>query len=145
MVDVGEKAVTKREATAEAAVHTRRDVVEAILHGEVEKGDVLAAARIAGIMAVKRTPDLIPLCHPIGVTNAEVSVECCDDSVRATATVRTTDRTGVEMEALAAVAVAGLTVIDMIKSRDPAAQITGVRLVEKSGGKSGHWIRDVDA
>lgn len=141
MVDVGDKAVTERVAVATAEVRTRADVVAAILAGEVEKGDVVAAARLAGIMAVKRTPDLLPLCHPIGVTQADVEVQCRDATIQITSRVGIADRTGVEMEALTAVAVAGLTVIDMIKSRDAAAEIAHVRLLEKSGGKSGHWKR----
>lgn len=141
MVDVGDKAVTERVALAAAEVRTRADVVEAIMAGEVEKGDVVAAARLAGIMAVKRTPDLLPLCHPIGVTQADVEVRCRDATIQITSRVGIADRTGVEMEALTAVAVAGLTVIDMIKSRDAAAEIAHVRLLEKSGGKSGHWKR----
>jgi len=133
--------VTRREATAEATVATRADVIEAIQAGAIEKGDVLGAAKLAGIMAVKRTPDLLPLCHPISVSSAELDVACRTDSVVVTSRVGIVERTGVEMEALTAAAVASLTIIDMIKSRDPAAEIKSVRLLEKSGGKNGHWVR----
>ncbi|MDP3971998.1 MAG: cyclic pyranopterin monophosphate synthase MoaC [Candidatus Nanopelagicales bacterium] len=141
MVNVGEKPITRREASAKAIVATIPEVVSAIRSGQIEKGDVIAAGRLAGIMAVKRTPDLLPLCHPIGVTNADVFIECGEDTLEITSCVGISDRTGVEMEALTAVAVAGLAVIDMIKSRDAAAQIQSIRLMEKSGGKSGHWVR----
>lgn len=144
MIDVGAKPITRRDAVAEARVRTRPDVIDAITGGEIEKGDVAAAATLAGIMAVKRTPDLLPLCHPISVTNSDVAVSFTDDSVVITSNVGITERTGVEMEALTAAAVAALTVIDMIKSRDAAAEILGVRLLEKSGGKNGHWVRPGD-
>ncbi len=139
MVDVAARDVTVRTATASGRVIT--SATSLIRSGEVPKGDVLAVARIAGIMATKRTPDLIPLCHPIAVHGVDVSVEPADDDVRITATVRTADRTGVEMEALTAVAVAGLAVIDMIKAIDPRAVLADVRIEAKDGGRSGAWSR----
>lgn len=144
MVNVSEKPITRREASAEAILATTPAVVAAIREGAIEKGDVIAAGRLAGIMGVKRTPDLLPLCHPIAVTDADVFIECGDDTLTITSRVGIRDRTGVEMEALTAVAVAGLAIIDMIKSRDASAQIRSVRLLEKSGGKSGHWVRGGD-
>jgi cyclic pyranopterin phosphate synthase len=141
MVDVSDKDVTARSATATGRVLVSPKVVE-LLRGEgVPKGDALGVARVAGIMAAKRTPDLIPLCHPIALTGVKVDLEVADDAVLITATVRTTDRTGVEMEALTAVAVAGLAVIDMVKALDPAAIISDVRVETKDGGKTGHWER----
>jgi cyclic pyranopterin monophosphate synthase len=141
MVDVSDKDVTARTARASGRVLVSPGVVE-LLRGEgVPKGDALATARIAGIMGAKRTPDLIPLCHPLAVSGVTVDLSVTDDAVEITATVRTTDRTGVEMEALTAVAVAGLTVIDMVKAVDKGAVITDVRVEEKSGGKSGTYRR----
>ncbi|MEU6089110.1 cyclic pyranopterin monophosphate synthase MoaC [Streptomyces sp. NPDC047085] len=141
MVDVSEKDVTARTARASGRVLVSPHVVE-LLRGEgVPKGDALATARIAGIMGAKRTPDLIPLCHPLSVSGVTLDLSVADDAVEITATVKTTDRTGVEMEALTAVAVAGLTVIDMVKAVDKGAVITDVRVEEKTGGKSGHWSR----
>jgi cyclic pyranopterin phosphate synthase len=137
MVDVSAKDVTIRTAVAEGRVLTR--AWEAIADGTVAKGDVLATARIAGIMAAKRTPDLIPMCHPIAVHGVEVELEVDTGLVHVRATVRTADRTGVEMEALTAVTVACLTIIDMTKAIDPGATITGVHVVSKTGGKSGDW------
>ena len=141
MVDVADKDVTTRTAVAVGEVHST--ATPAIRRGTVAKGDVLATARIAGIMATKRTPELIPLCHPIAVHGVEVEVEPDPDAdiVRVRATVRTADRTGVEMEALTAVSVACLTIIDMTKAVDPAATITGIQVVSKSGGASGDWHR----
>ncbi|GAA4120713.1 cyclic pyranopterin monophosphate synthase MoaC [Nocardioides fonticola] len=142
MVDVGEKAVTARSATASGRVLVSPRVVE-LLRGEgVPKGDALAVARIAGIMGAKQTPSLVPLCHPIAVSGVEVDLVVADDAVEITATVRTSDRTGVEMEALTAVSVAALTVIDMVKAVDKGAVITDVRVEAKSGGRSGDWVRD---
>ena len=142
MVDVGEKAVTARTATAAGRVLVSGQVV-ALLRGDgVPKGDALAVARVAGIMAAKRTPDLVPLCHPLAISGVTVDLEVADDAVEITATVRTTDRTGVEMEALTAVTVAGLTVVDMVKAVDKAATITDVRVLAKAGGRSGEWRRD---
>ncbi|RBY89952.1 cyclic pyranopterin monophosphate synthase MoaC [Blastococcus sp. TF02A-26] len=141
MVDVSAKAVTAREATAGGRVLVSPEVV-ALLRGEgVPKGDAIAVARIAGIAGAKRTPDLIPLCHPIALHGVTVELEVTDEAVEITATARTADRTGIEMEALTSVAVAGLTVIDMVKAVDPRASITDVRLLAKTGGKSGEWRR----
>jgi len=141
MVDVSAKAVSARSATAAATVLLSADCVAALRDGAVPKGDALAVARIAGISAAKRTADLIPLCHPLMLTGVEVSAEVVDEGVLLTATVRTTERTGVEMEALTAVSVAGLAVIDMIKAFDRTAVITDVRVLAKSGGRSGDWVR----
>ena len=141
MVDVGDKEVTARTAVAAGRVLVSPEVV-ALLRGEgVPKGDALGVARVAGIMAAKRTPDLVPLCHPIAISGVVVDLEVTDDGVEITATVRTSDRTGVEMEALTAVAVAGLTLVDMVKAVDKAAVITDVRVETKTGGKSGDWRR----
>lgn len=142
MVDVTGKQVTDRVATARGFVEASPAVV-ALLRGEgVPKGDALAVARIAGIMAAKRTPDLIPLCHPIAIGGVTLELSVQDAGVAITASVKTADRTGVEMEALTAVSVAALTVIDMVKAVDPAASIRGVELVAKSGGKRGDWTRE---
>jgi cyclic pyranopterin phosphate synthase len=141
MVDVSGKQVTARTATASGRVLVSAEVV-GLLRGEgVPKGDALGVARIAGIMATKRTPDLIPLCHPLAIAGVEVGLDVTDDAVVITATVRTADRTGVEMEALTAVSVAALTVIDMVKAVDKRATITDVRVETKTGGKSGDWVR----
>jgi cyclic pyranopterin phosphate synthase len=141
MVDVSGKDVTARTATASGRVLVSAEVV-ALLRGEgVPKGDALAVARIAGIMGAKQTPALIPLCHPLAVSGVTVDLAVTDDAVEVRATVRTTDRTGVEMEALTAVAVAALTVVDMVKAVDKGAVITDVRLETKTGGKSGDWSR----
>jgi cyclic pyranopterin phosphate synthase len=142
MVDVSAKAVTVREATASGMVRCSPRVVE-LLRGEgVPKGDALAVARIAGIQAAKRTPDLVPLAHPVAVHAVSVDLDVRDDGVAVRATVRTADRTGVEMEALTCVTVAGLALIDMVKAVDRRAEITDVRVVAKSGGRSGEWRRD---
>ncbi|MBB5120027.1 molybdenum cofactor biosynthesis protein MoaC [Streptomyces eurocidicus] len=141
MVDVSAKPVTARTARASGRVLVSPEVVR-LLRGEgVPKGDALATARIAGIMGAKRTPDLIPLCHPLAVSGAKVDLTVADDAVEISATVKTTDRTGVEMEALTAVTVAALTVVDMVKAVDKAAVITDVRVEEKTGGKSGDYAR----
>ncbi|MCX4726013.1 cyclic pyranopterin monophosphate synthase MoaC [Streptomyces sp. NPDC090052] len=141
MVDVSEKDVTARTARASGRVLVSPRVVE-LLRGEgVPKGDALATARIAGIMGAKRTPDLIPLCHPLAVSGVKLGLTVADDAVEILATVKTTDRTGVEMEALTAVTVAALTVIDMVKAVDKGAVITDVRVEEKTGGKSGTYRR----
>jgi cyclic pyranopterin phosphate synthase len=141
MVDVSAKEVTVRTATASGKVLVCAEVVR-LLRGEgVPKGDALAVARIAGIQGAKRTPELIPLCHPLAIHGVEVDLEVLDDGVAITARVRTADRTGVEMEALTAVAVAGLAVVDMVKAVDKGAVITDVRVEEKLGGKSGEWRR----
>ncbi|HEY0186998.1 MAG TPA: cyclic pyranopterin monophosphate synthase MoaC [Cellulomonas sp.] len=142
MVDVSAKEITVRTATASGFVVTSPRVVE-LLRGEgVPKGDALAVARIAGIQAAKRTPDLVPLCHPIAIHGVIVDLEVTDRGVAITATVRTADRTGVEMEALTCVATAGLTMVDMVKAVDKAATITDIRVEEKTGGRSGTWRRE---
>ena len=141
MVDVADREVTTRTATTVGRVLLSKQVVTLLRDGAVPKGDVLATARIAGIMATKRTPDLIPLCHPIAVHGVSVELVVVDDGVEITATVKTADRTGVEMEALTAVAVAGLTVIDMVKAIDPGATITDVKMTHKGGGRNGEWNR----
>jgi cyclic pyranopterin monophosphate synthase len=141
MVDVSDKEETARQAVASGRVLVSHEVV-GLLRGEgVPKGDALGVARVAGIMAAKRTPDLVPLCHPLAISGVTVDLEVADDAVEITATVRTTDRTGVEMEALTAVSVAALTVVDMVKAVDKAAVITDVRVDAKRGGKSGDWTR----
>ncbi|MFK0291746.1 cyclic pyranopterin monophosphate synthase MoaC [Streptomyces sp. NPDC090442] len=141
MVDVSDKDVTARTARARGRVLVAPSVVE-LLRGEgVPKGDALATARIAGILGAKRTPDLIPLCHPLAVSGVTVDLSVTDEAVEITATVKTTDRTGVEMEALTAVSVAALTVVDMVKAVDKAAVISDIRVEEKTGGKSGDWSR----
>jgi cyclic pyranopterin monophosphate synthase len=141
MVDVSAKPVTVRTATASGRVLVSPEVI-ALLRGDgVPKGDAIAVARIAGIQAAKRTPDLVPLCHPIAIHGVTVDLAVEDDGIAITATVRTADRTGVEMEALTSVAVAGLTLIDMVKAVDPAAVITDVRVETKTGGTSGDWTR----
>ncbi|GAA4685226.1 cyclic pyranopterin monophosphate synthase MoaC [Streptomyces buecherae] len=141
MVDVSAKDVTARTATASGRVLVSPRVVELLRGDGVPKGDALATARIAGIMGAKRTPELIPLCHPLAVSGVRVDLSVADDAVVIRASVKTTDRTGVEMEALTAVTVAALTVIDMVKAVDKAAVITDVRVEEKSGGASGDWSR----
>lgn len=139
MVDVSAKDVTARSATATGRVLVSTEVI-GLLRGEgVPKGDALAVARIAGIMGAKRTPDLVPLCHPLSISGVNVDVALADDAVEVTATVRTTDRTGVEMEALTAVSVAALTIVDMVKAVDKRAVISDVRVTAKSGGRSGDW------
>ena len=141
MVDVTGKTPTVREATAEGFVRCAPPVVAALRSGEVPKGDVLAVARVAGIAAAKRTPELLPLAHVIGVHGVVVDLEVVDAGVAVRATVRTADRTGVEMEALVAVGVACLAVVDMVKGLDRTVEIDGVRLLAKSGGRSGAWTR----
>jgi cyclic pyranopterin phosphate synthase len=141
MVDVGGKAVTDREAMAECFVRMSRATLEAVASSELEKGDALPVARVAGIMAAKRTPELIPLCHPLPVTSVSIDFELERDGVRVRARARVHAQTGVEMEALTAVAVAGLTLIDMVKGIEAGVELESVRLVEKSGGKSGRWRR----
>ena len=141
MVDVSGKEVTTREAVAAGRVLVSPDVVALLRGAGVPKGDALAVARLAGIMGAKQPSTLIPLCHPLALSSVTVDLEVADDAVELTATVRTTDRTGVEMEALTAVAVAGLTVIDMVKAVDKRAVITDVRILRKSGGKSGDFRR----
>ncbi len=141
MVDVSGKDVTDRQAVATGRVLVSPRVVELLRGDGVPKGDALAVARLAGIMGAKQTPALIPLCHPLAISGVTVDLVVADDGVDITATVRTTDRTGVEMEALTAVSVAALTVIDMVKAVDKGAVITDVRVESKTGGKSGDWRR----
>jgi cyclic pyranopterin phosphate synthase len=139
MVDVSAKAVTVREATAAGSVRVSEAVVRALRSGDVPKGDALGVARIAGIQAAKRTPELVPLAHPVAVHSVVVDLEVLDDRVDISATVRTADRTGVEMEALTAVTVAALALVDMVKAVDKHTVLTDVRVVAKSGGRSGDW------
>jgi cyclic pyranopterin phosphate synthase len=141
MVDVSGKEVTTREAVAAGMVRLSADCVAALRGRAVPKGDALAVARVAGLMGVKRTPDLVPLAHPIAVHAAQVALDVTDDGVAIEATVRTADRTGVEMEALTAVSVAALALVDMVKAIDPAAVIGDVRVLRKTGGKTGPWER----
>lgn len=144
MVDVTGKDVTARTAVAAGTVRTTAAVVDLLRRDGLPKGDALAVARLAGIMGAKRTPDLVPLCHPIALHGVTVDLTPRESTVDITATVRTADRTGVEMEALTAVAVAGLTLIDMVKAVDPAASVTAVRVLRKEGGKTGTWVRPPD-
>ena len=139
MVDVGDKKVTARTATASGRVVTRPDVIELVRGDNLPKADVLATARIAGIMGAKKTSELIPLCHPIPLTSVKVDFSFESDAILITATAKTTGQTGVEMEALTAVSIAALTLHDMIKAVDPSAVTTDIRLDEKTGGKHGHW------
>ncbi len=141
MVDVSDREITTRTATASGKVLLSPLVIELLREGSVPKGDVLATARIAGIMGAKRTPDLIPLCHPIALHGVTVDLEILNDGVGIEVEVRTADRTGVEMEALTAVSVAALTVIDMVKAIDPGATITDVLVESKDGGRNGAWKR----
>jgi cyclic pyranopterin monophosphate synthase len=148
MVDVSGKEASVREAVASGRVLVSPDVVALLresaggrAQSRLPKGDALGVARVAGIMAAKRTPDLVPLCHPLAISAVSVDLSVADDHVAITATVRTTDRTGVEMEALTAVSVAALTVVDMVKAVDKGAVITDVRVESKTGGKSGPWHR----
>jgi cyclic pyranopterin phosphate synthase len=142
MVDVTAKEVSVRTATATGRVRLSTAVVELLRGAGVPKGDAVAVARIAGIQAAKRTPDLVPLCHPIAIHGVDVDLEVRDDGVAIRAVVRTADRTGVEMEALTCVTVAALALIDMVKAVDPAAVVTDVRVEEKTGGATGSWRRD---
>jgi cyclic pyranopterin phosphate synthase len=144
MVDVTGKEPTARTASASGTLRTTAEVVDLLHRDGLPKGDALATARIAGIMGAKRTPDLVPLCHPIALGGVAVELELAGDRVHIRATVRTTDRTGVEMEALTAVAVAGLTLHDMVKAVDPAAVLDAVRVDRKDGGKTGTWTRPAD-
>lgn len=144
MVDVTGKEPTARVAVATGSIRTTAEVVALLRRDGLPKGDALATARIAGIMGAKRTPDLIPLCHPIALSAVTVELELREAAVDIRTTVRTTDRTGVEMEALTAVAVAGLTLHDMIKAVDPAAVLDGIRVERKDGGKTGSWTRPAD-
>jgi cyclic pyranopterin phosphate synthase len=139
MVDVSGKPVTARSATASGRVLLSQEAIAALREGTVPKGDALAVARIAAIQGAKRTPELIPLCHPIGLHSVTADLVVTDDCVLIEVSARTADRTGVEMEALTAVAVGALALIDMVKAIDPAAVITDVKVLEKTGGKTGRW------
>ena len=141
MVDVTEKGATKRTAVAAGSLRTSAQVVELISGAGLAKGDALATARVAGILAAKRTSDLIPLCHQLALTGVAVDFTIGESDIDITATVLSTDRTGVEMEALTAVSVAALTLYDMIKAVDPAARIDDIRVLRKDGGRRGNWVR----
>lgn len=141
MVDVSDRNVTTRTATASGKVLLSERVVDLLREGGIPKGDVLATARIAGIMGAKRTPDLIPLCHPIALHGVSVDLEIQEDGIAIRVEVKTADRTGVEMEALTSVSIAALTVIDMVKSLDPGVVITDIRVESKDGGRNGAWKR----
>ncbi|UQX11259.1 cyclic pyranopterin monophosphate synthase MoaC [Candidatus Mycobacterium methanotrophicum] len=141
MVDVAEKAASKRTAVAAGSLRASAQVIELIAAGGLPKGDALATARVAGILAAKRTSDLIPLCHQLALTGVDVDFTIGETDIDITATVRSTDRTGVEMEALTAVSVAALTLYDMVKAVDPAARIDGIRVLRKDGGRHGTWVR----
>ncbi|MCI4009988.1 cyclic pyranopterin monophosphate synthase MoaC [Brevibacterium sp. ZH18] len=142
MVDVADKDVTRRRAVATALITTRTDVIDMIAEAGLPKGDALPVARIAGVMGAKRTSDLIPLCHPLPLTGIDVDFELLEDGVRIIGAVKTVSKTGVEMEALTAVTVAALTIFDMIKAVDNRAVIGDVKVIEKSGGRSGDWTRE---
>lgn len=142
MVDVGDKDVTKRRAVASGLVTTRSEVIDLIAEAGLPKGDALPVARIAAVMGAKRTSDLIPLCHPLPLTGIDVEFELREDAVAITAAVKTVSKTGVEMEALTAVTTAALTIFDMIKAVDSRAVIGDIKVIEKTGGKSGDWTRE---
>src|SRR4051794_20261649 len=144
MIDVSAKAVSARRAVAAGRVETTSEVIALLRNDGVPKGDALGVARLAGIMGAKKTPEIVPLCHPIGLHGVTVDLVISDTSVEITATTKTADRTGVEMEALTAVATAGLALIDMIKAVDPAASIESVRVLRKEGGKTGEWVRPAE-
>jgi cyclic pyranopterin phosphate synthase len=141
IVDIGGKAITARRAVARAVLEAQPGTIEAITGGTLKKGDALAVARIAGIMAAKKTSDLIPLCHPIGLNKVEVDITADGNTLTILATAETSDRTGVEMEAMTAASVAALTLYDMAKGIDRAMRVTAIELMEKSGGKSGEFRR----
>ena len=141
IVDIGDKATTRRRAVAPARLEAQPETLSLIMGGELRKGDALAVARIAGIMAAKKTAELIPLCHPIPLTKVEVDIARDGDTLLVTATAETTAQTGVEMEAMTAASVAALTLYDMAKSHDRAMRILAVQLEQKSGGKSGDFVR----
>jgi cyclic pyranopterin phosphate synthase len=142
MVDVTAKDVTAREAVAAGFVRMSEATRRLVMERELDKGDALAVARVAGIMAAKRTSDLIPLCHPLAISAVEMEFGATGDGIEISATVRTAERTGVEMEALTAVAVAALTIYDMVKGTERGVEVTDIRLMRKSGGRSGEWSRD---
>jgi cyclic pyranopterin phosphate synthase len=141
MVDISDREQTVRTATASGKVLLTKEVLAQIASGTTPKGDVLATARIAGIIGAKKTPELIPLCHPIAISSVNVDIKVVEDGVAILASVKIADRTGVEMEALTAVSIAALTIIDMVKALDPGATIVNVRVEEKDGGRNGHWKR----
>ena len=141
MVDVGGKPVTSREAVAECVVRMSTATLRAVRESTLAKGDAISVARVAGIMAAKRTPELIPLCHPLAISSVKVDFELRDDGIRVETRVRVSGQTGVEMEALTAAAVSGLTLIDMVKALEKGVYLESVRLLAKSGGKSGEWSR----
>ena len=141
IVDITDRAVTHRAARVSGRVSISSEVYRLISSDGISKGNVLEIARIAGIMGAKKTPELIPLCHPISITGVEISLILHEDAIEISAMVKTTDKTGVEMEGFTAVAIAALTVIDMIKAVDPTASISSIQLEEKSGGKNGDWVR----
>ena len=147
MIDVGEKDRTERVAVARGELRCSRETLKLLNEGRLEKGDALAAARLAGIMAAKRTPDFLPLCHPISLSGADVEVACDESAgvVRIESRVHAVDRTGVEMEALTAVMAAALTIYDMAKRHDRGMEVVSVRLVHKSGGRTGDWNREGEA
>lgn len=145
MVDIGAKEVTRRVAVAAATVQTTRETIELLVRGELAKGNVIAVAKIAGIMAAKRTADLIPLCHPLSLEDVDIDMVIGDHSIDIRSRVSLTGRTGAEMEALTAVSIAALTIYDMCKAVDRRMEIGGIRLLEKSGGRSGHFRRDEPA
>ncbi|GLY25778.1 cyclic pyranopterin monophosphate synthase MoaC [Micromonospora sp. NBRC 101691] len=144
MVDVSAKPVSGRRAVAAGRLRTTTEVIGLLRRDGLPKGDALAVGRLAGIMGAKRTPELIPLCHPIALHGVTVDFELTEDTVEITATARTADRTGVEMEALTAVATAGLALVDMVKAVDPSASVDAVRVLRKEGGKTGDWRRPED-
>lgn len=141
MVDVGDKDVTKRQAIAEGIIQMQPETLQRIIHGEHKKGDVLSVARIAGVMAAKKTADLIPLCHPLALSHVDIQLDVDEpgNTVKCTVTVETSGQTGVEMEALTAVQITLLTIYDMCKAMDRGMTMNGIALVSKSGGKSGDW------
>ena len=144
MVDVSGKDMSVRRAVAAGRVETTEEVVALVRADALSKGDALAVARLAGIMGAKRTPDLVPLCHPIALHSVTVELELRERRIEITATTKTADRTGVEMEALAAVTAAGLALVDMVKAVDPAASIEAVRVLRKEGGRTGDWVRPAE-
>lgn len=144
MVDVSAKQVTHRMATAQAMVGLKQDIIQRVVEGAVAKGDLLAAARIAGIQAAKKCSDLIPLCHPLPLTKVSIDFDISDVGIKVVSTCRTTGQTGVEMEALTAASIAALTIYDMCKSMDKGIVIKDLKLLHKSGGKSGDWSRQDD-
>lgn len=141
MVDISDRPVTERVASASGKVLLSEEVLSLIANGATPKGDVIATARVAGIMGAKKTSELIPLCHPIAISSVNVELAIVSDGIEISSTVKINDRTGVEMEALTAVSITALTIIDMVKALDPSATITNVRVDEKDGGRNGHWKR----